>query len=633
MNIFKYTTSLALVVSVGSFVGQAHAATPSAAQALALRPIQKDVDFDQPTAEDTKDCTVKQETRNGGSGWVVRDAGGRLLRAFLDSNADNKIDLWCYYKNGVEVYRDVDGDFNSKADQYRWLGTSGIRWGIDKDEDGRIDSWKMISAEEVTAEVVAALRTNDARRFRALLLTRTELEKLGVGKTHRKELAEKIENAANSFSRVAARQKDVTRETQWVHFGGSQPGVAPAGVDGSTSDVFVYDNVMAMVETDGKPAQVSIGSLVKSGESWRLIDLPAAFIEGQANAGSYFFQASATRGPIDPVAIGGLSESAQNLIRDFEDVDKELASATSAASRNSLHEKRAGILDKLIDVINGEDRINWVKQYADTLSAAVQTGEYPGGGAKLASLYKKAASTSGLTSAAPYIKYRYITVEYGKRMQSPSADFAKVQEQWIEDLTDFAKEYPKADDTPEALLQLGLAYEFAGKEKEARSAYASIVENYPSSDERNKAAGAVRRIDSVGKTIALSGTGLDGRATSLSSYRGRTVLIYYWATWNDQAAKEVELFNELRKKYAKDGFSIIGVNVDSSKDDAVAFLRKHAAPWPHLHEAGGLDSRLATNLGVLTLPAMLLIDKDGTVISRNMNIGELETELAKRLRK
>jgi len=633
MNIFKYTTSLAIVVGVSSLMGQAHGATPSAAQALALRPIQKDVEFDQPQDDELKNCTVKQESRNGGAGWVVRDAGGRLLRAFLDSNSDNKIDLWCYYKNGVEVYRDIDGNYNSKADQYRWLGTSGIRWGLDKDEDGRIDSWKMISAEEVTAEVVAALRTNDSRRFRALLLTSNELENLGVGKKHRKELAEKIENAANTFQRVAARQKAVTKDTQWVHFGGSQPGVAPAGVDGSTRDVFVYDNVMAMVETSGTPSQVAVGSLVKSGDAWRLIDLPGAVVEGQASVGGYFFQASAVRNQIDPVAVGGLSEKAQNLIRDFEDVDKQLAAATSPAERNRLHGKRSEILDSLIDVISGVDQINWVKQYADTLSAAVQTGEYPGGAAKLASLYKKASADRALAAAAPYIKYRYITVDYGTKMQSPSADFAKVQDQWIADLTSFAKDYPNADDTSEALLQLGLAYEFAGKEKEAREAYASIVADYPKSDERNKAAGAVRRIDSVGKSIVLSGTGLDGRATSLSSYRGRMVLVYYWATWNDQAAKEVELFNQLRTKYAKDGFNIIGVNVDSNKADAVAFVKNNPAPWPHLFEEGGLDSRLATSLGVLTLPAMLLIDKDGTVISRNMNTGELENELQKRLRK
>ena len=143
IEVLKRSTTLVLAIAGFSTVAtQLNAADPDPAQALALRPIQKDVDYERPDATAVKQCIVKQETRNGGAGWVVRDATGRLLRAFLDSNADNKIDLWCYYNNGVEVYRDVDGNYNSKADQYRWLGTAGIRWGIDKDEDGKIDKVK-----------------------------------------------------------------------------------------------------------------------------------------------------------------------------------------------------------------------------------------------------------------------------------------------------------------------------------------------------------------------------------------------------------------------------------------------------------------------------------------------------------
>src|SRR5690606_23946659 len=151
-----------------------------------------DVKYDQPTREEAEKATVSNETIGGLSGWVVRGDSGQILRRFLDTNGDNKVDQWCYYKDSIEVYRDIDSDFNGKADQYRWLGTGGIRWGLDRDEDGQIDEWKLISAEEVTAEVVAALRDGDANRFKLLLITPTELANLGLSEEQTKELQEKV---------------------------------------------------------------------------------------------------------------------------------------------------------------------------------------------------------------------------------------------------------------------------------------------------------------------------------------------------------------------------------------------------------------------------------------------------------
>ena len=61
-------------------------------------------------------------------GWVVEDPRGITLRRFLDTNGDGKVDQWCYYKDGLEVYRDIDSDFNGKVDQCRWCSTAGTRW-------------------------------------------------------------------------------------------------------------------------------------------------------------------------------------------------------------------------------------------------------------------------------------------------------------------------------------------------------------------------------------------------------------------------------------------------------------------------------------------------------------------------
>ena len=107
--------------------------------------MQKEIVIDRPSPADAAKCTIKAEKTSGKTGWVVRDAGGQMLRNFIDTNGDNMVDQWCYYKDGIEVYRDIDSNFNRKADQYRWLNTAGTRWGIDTNEDTKIDYWKTIS--------------------------------------------------------------------------------------------------------------------------------------------------------------------------------------------------------------------------------------------------------------------------------------------------------------------------------------------------------------------------------------------------------------------------------------------------------------------------------------------------------
>ncbi|MCR4413669.1 MAG: hypothetical protein NUV77_14705, partial [Thermoguttaceae bacterium] len=267
---------------------------PSPEQALRLAPVQPDVDYSRPADADVPRCKVIARRTEGAVGWVVEDPAGLPLRRFVDTNGDNKVDQWSYFKDGLEVYRDIDADYNGKADQYRWFNTAGSRWAVDRDEDGLIDAWHSISAEEVTAEVIAALATQDAARFARVALNADDLKGLGLGPGKSQDLAEKIATLGIKF-KEAARAKGITEKTRWVHFSGSQPGIVPAGTEGSTKDIQVYENVVAIAQTGGDHVQVQIGTLVRVGDAWKVIDVPQATGEGdtrQADAG-YFFRVAA----------------------------------------------------------------------------------------------------------------------------------------------------------------------------------------------------------------------------------------------------------------------------------------------------------------------------------------------------
>jgi len=332
-----------------TLAGPALAASPTAEQALKLTPIQKHVDYDTPDAAAAKKCTIRAEKSGDTSGWVIRNADGHILRRFADTNGDNVVDHWSYYKDGLEVYRDIDTDFNGKANHSRWFHISGTRWGIDKDEDGKIDQWQLISAEEVAAEVVAALQSGSSSRFAALLVTEQELKTLGLSKLQAEEIAKKISSAKSRFSAISSQQKIISKNTKFINFGGTRPGIVPAGTEGSTKDLLVYENVSALVETAGKHEQISLGTLVRVGDVWRMIDLPQ-IQAGEAIASSgYFFRTSLTPRAQNPGSANtGISEKMQKVMTDLENIDRQLASA-SPSKQEELNDRRFGLLELLAD--------------------------------------------------------------------------------------------------------------------------------------------------------------------------------------------------------------------------------------------------------------------------------------------
>lgn len=629
--------TLAATMAMPTLVASStQAADPTAEQALKLRPVQADVQFETPSAEDAKKCTVEQVEQQGMAGWIVRREDGQLLRRFLDTNLDNQIDQWCYYQNGVEVYRDVDVNFNQKADQYRWLGTEGMRWGIDRDEDSKIDQWKMISAEEVSSEVIRAIVDQDANRFRRLLITEAEIKSLGLDEQHEQELIRKVAAAQQNFGELVKQQKFLKSDAQWIHFGATRPGIVPRGMHGLRDDQVVYENVAAVVQQQGQHLQVSIGTMIQIGSLWRLIDLPQNLTDEQLTGRTtgYFFAsgpADFDRDTTNPPA-NAANEKIQQLLGQLEQIDQGLLTANEPEKQARLNAQRADTLQALANATQGADRDTWLRQLAESLSAAAQSGGYDEGVDRLGKLVQYLKAQDESQDLIAFAQFRYLSADYALKVQQPKADFAKIQEQWLKQLESFVAAFGKSEDSAEAMLQLGIAEEFAGQEDAAIQWYSKVVTNFGASIHAKKAAGARKRLQSEGKILALTGTTLDGKSFDLSRYRNRTVVLHYWATWCEPCKQDMQLLKQLNAKYASKGLSIVGINVDSQKDAAESQVKADRLSWPQLFEEGGLESRLANELGILTLPAMFLIDANGRVVNRNLHAAELEQELQKLLK-
>jgi thiol-disulfide isomerase/thioredoxin len=197
------------------------------------------------------------------------------------------------------------------------------------------------------------------------------------------------------------------------------------------------------------------------------------------------------------------------------------------------------------------------------------------------------------------------------------------------DLKGFLDKYARSDEAPDALLQLASAFEFNAEEDDARKYYSQLAQDFPATEAGRKAAGALRRLDLVGKSLVLKGTGLKNEEVDSTQYRGKVLLVAFWTTW-PQVKRDLPELARIYQKYHGNGFEIIGVSLDGERSDLDAFLKETPLAWPQIFEPGGMDSRLATEFGIISLPTMILVDAEGKVLNRNLRTAsELERQLEK----
>jgi thiol-disulfide isomerase/thioredoxin len=609
-----------LVAAGGVLAG---AAGPTVEYALGLAPVQPSVDYDRPAADAATRATIKMEVQGGLNAWVVRGAGGEVLRSFADTNNDRVVDRWSYFKDGIEVYRDIDSDFDSKPDQSRWLNAAGSRWGIDADGNGKLDSWKVLSAEEATAEIVAALRDRDAAAFARLLPSKAELEAAGFTEPLLSGLADRASGAEKAFRRLVVAKAVLPAEARWNNMLAGQPGTLPAGSDGLKNDIHAYDNVVALVDSGDSGGQIYVGSLVRFGDVWRPIDAPQIPGAGGEIAEPVGFFAPRVGGEAGAGPMPAEDERIKPLLAKLRDVEAKLAAA-APADRAALAAEQVKLLETVVADADPAQNGFWQRQLIETVAAGVQDGSLPDG---LAGLEKLEAAVADDPAMAAFVAFRLASSRYAAAVQQPGADVAKIQTAWLEELAAFVEKYPEAPDTAEALLQLAIADEFEGREKEALERYGAIATGFPDVPAAQKARGAARRLESVGKALSLSGTSLDGKPVALKEMRGVPVLVHYWATWCEPCKVDIAQIRELYAKYGPKRFGVVGICLDTDKQQLARYLAAKPIPWPQLHETGGLDGPLAQELGVLTLPTMLLLDAQGKVVDRSLVITDLEKKL------
>ncbi|NLE38432.1 MAG: TlpA family protein disulfide reductase [Pirellulaceae bacterium] len=143
-------------------------------------------------------------------------------------------------------------------------------------------------------------------------------------------------------------------------------------------------------------------------------------------------------------------------------------------------------------------------------------------------------------------------------------------------------------------------------------------------------AAMARRLRLLGNPMKVEGTLLDGTPLDWDAYRGKVVLVQFWATWCGYCVKEIPHIEEQFNEYRDRGFDVIAISLDRGLEPLEKFLEKKPLPWAVVYKEGERNPT-ADYYGVTGLPTLILVDKEGKVVSLNARGPKLDEALEKLL--
>jgi peroxiredoxin len=133
------------------------------------------------------------------------------------------------------------------------------------------------------------------------------------------------------------------------------------------------------------------------------------------------------------------------------------------------------------------------------------------------------------------------------------------------------------------------------------------------------------KVDAMAPEISLPN--VHDSIVNLSSFKGKVVLIDFWASWCGPCRASnpsvVKLYNKLKDK----GFEVFGVSIDSKKDAWVKAIRQDKIKYTQVNDNGGWYSKVAELYGVNMIPTSFLLDKTGKIIAIDATGKELQQKV------
>lgn len=200
---------------------------------------------------------------------------------------------------------------------------------------------------------------------------------------------------------------------------------------------------------------------------------------------------------------------------------------------------------------------------------------------------------------------RMVEVEKGEKifaeaLQAAEGDEAKSKVLWYH-----AAATREREDLEEGAYELGLQ---AIADRFPNSYYGSIARDRLAAMDFKPGADAIQ----------IAGKDLNGKTVTIAQFKGRVLLLDFWASWSEPNLAALPEMIALRKKYLARGLAMLSVSIDDRREDLEAAVTAHKIPWPQLFDGKGWQSEYALRYSVEQVPHMLLIGRDGKIAAMRL---------------
>jgi Thioredoxin-like len=340
--------------------------------------------------------------------------------------------------------------------------------------------------------------------------------------------------------------------------------------------------------------------------------------------------------PAPQATISPAEQEVQKLLNKLTELGNHISLNPQGPQAYRYQIAQADVMLQLAVRSKGKERDDWLRMAIDSYYSASVSAP----GNDLLASQRLAQLPVQLQQAFPgnrmytYAALQEIRAEHMRAMEKTPEQMDKIHEHLRDRLLRFAVDYREAPDAPKAILEAAQICENMNKPEDAKRCYHQAVVQFPGTPVARKASGAMWRLGLAGEQIDFKlpvlfrASDQGGQTFDLHEMRGSVAVIYFWSSNTPSVADDFQTLKILTDKYQYRGLQVVYVNLDNDPVEAQTFLSGRLTAGVHVHQKGGLDSAIAERFGLQSLPQVMVMGRDGTVLKNAITTGQIENVIS-----